>query len=324
MSQKNNTRYRFALTIAGSDSGGGAGIQADLKAFAAVGAFGLSAITALTAQNTRGVNAIYPSGAQAVTAQLNALISDFPIDAIKTGMLFDASTIAAVTHSLAALQAPLVVDPVMIATSGAKLLDQNAVGAYRPLIARATLLTPNLPEAQALLNCAAINTRDEMLSAANRLLEFGCQAVLLKGGHAPVGTKCLGESERSNQISDLLLIQTPTGPTARWFTTERLDIRGHGTGCTLAALITAFLARGLALESATAKAILMLRKALGQAQCIGAGHVQTPDPFFRAYRLTGPRADKFSGDSIVKANNMQNDSLNACQLDADAAMIQKS
>ncbi len=284
MSQKNNTRYRFALTIAGSDSGGGAGIQADLKAFAAVGAFGLSVITAITAQNTRGVDAIYPSGAQAVSAQLKALINDFPIDAIKTGMLFDASTIEAVTNSIATLQAPLVVDPVMIATSGANLLDRNAVDAYRPLIARAALLTPNLPEAQALLKCDAIHTPEDMLSAANRLLDFGCEAVLLKGGHAPVGTS--SPSGAGDQISDLLLIQTATGTKARWFTTQRLDISGHGTGCTLAALITAFLARGLNIELASANAIEMLRDALEHAQRIGTGQVQTPDPFFKAYRLT--------------------------------------
>ena len=307
MSQKNNSRYRFALTIAGSDSGGGAGIQADLKAFAAVGAFGLSVITAVTAQNTRSVNAIFPMGADAVNAQLNALISDFSIDAIKTGMLFDASTIEAVTSCLSGLATPVVVDPVMIATSGAKLLDHSAISAYRPLIARATLLTPNLPEAQALLGCDDINTRDEIFYAAHRLLEFGCQAVLLKGGHAPIG------AGKRDQITDLLLIQTANGIHARWFVATRLNIRGHGTGCTLASLITAFLARGLDLESATANAIKMLRNALNHAQDIGIGQVHTPDPFFNAYRVPPPRADK-----------LQNGSLDACQLAADAAMIQKS
>ncbi len=296
MSQKNNTRYRFALTIAGSDSGGGAGIQADLKAFAAVGAFGLSVITAITAQNTCGVNAIYPSGADAVAAQLNALTMDFPIDAIKTGMLFDASTIEAVTQVLVRLDAPLVVDPVMIATSGANLLDRNAIGAYRPLIARATLLTPNLPEAQALLDCAAIVTRDDMLLAANRLLNFGCQAVLLKGGHAPVQVGGSDDSSKSNEIADLLLIKTATGPKARWFATQRLNIRGHGTGCTLAALITAFLARGLGLEPATAQAITIVRNALVGASPIGAGQVHTPDPFFGAYRLATPDASNLPID----------------------------
>ena len=307
MSQKNNTRYRFALTIAGSDSGGGAGIQADLKAFAAAGAFGLSAITAITAQNSRCVNAIYPTGAEAVTAQLDTLICDFPIDAIKTGMLFDASTISAVANAVAQLQAPLIVDPVMIATSGARLLDERAITAYRPLIAQATLLTPNLPEAQALLNCDTIISRGDMLSAAHQLLKFGCQAVLLKGGHAPAGP---GES---SELADLLLMQTANGIKTRWFTAQRLAIRGHGTGCTLAALITAFLARGLHIEAATANAMQMLHNALKHAQGIGTGQVHTPDPFFSNYRLKMPRADK-----------LQNDGLDACQLGTDAAMIQKS
>ncbi len=298
MSQKNNTRYPFALTIAGSDSGGGAGIQADLKAFAAAGAFGLSAITAITAQNTRCVNAIYPSGAAAVAAQLAALISDFPIDAIKTGMLVDAPTINAVTHTISQLPAPLVLDPVMIATSGAKLLDENAITAYRPLIAQATLLTPNLPEAQALLNRGAINSRADMLFAANQLLMFGCQAVLLKGGHAPAGTS------ESDQCADLLLMQTANGVKARWFITQRLDIHGHGTGCTLAALITAFLARGQNLEAATVDAMKILHRALKHAQEIGIGQVHTPDPFFNNYRRTIPRADNFSVGLVAKANKL--------------------
>ena len=307
MSQKNNRRYRFALTIAGSDSGGGAGIQADLKAFAAAGAFGLSAITAITAQNSRCVKAIYPIGAEAVTAQLDSLIGDFPIDAIKTGMLFDASTINAVAYAVAQLRAPLVVDPVMIATSGARLLDERAITAYRPLIAQATLLTPNLPEAEALLNCNNISSSGDMLSAAHQLLKFGCQAVLLKGGHAPA------EPGENSQLADLLLMQTTNGIKTRWFTVRRLAIRGHGTGCTLAALITAFLARGLTTETATANATRMLHNALKHAQGIGIGQVHTPDPFFSNYRLKMPRAEK-----------LQNDGLDACQLGADAAMIQKS
>ena len=298
MSQKNNTRYRIALSIAGSDSGGGAGIQADLKAFAAAGAFGLSAITAITAQNTRCVSAIYASGAVAVTAQLAALMSDFPIDAIKTGMLVDAPTINAVIQTIAQLPAPVVVDPVMIATSGAKLLDENAINAYLPLIARAALLTPNLPEAQALLNCGAIASRADMLSAAKQLLTFGCQAVLLKGGHAPAGTS------ESAQCADLLLMQSANGLRSRWFITPRLNIRGHGTGCTLAALITAFLARGQNLEAATADAMKILHRALKHAQGIGTGQVHTPDPFFNNYRASAPRADNFAGDLVAKANKL--------------------
>jgi hydroxymethylpyrimidine/phosphomethylpyrimidine kinase len=277
MSQKNNSislkHYPCALTIAGSDSGGGAGIQADLKAFAAVGAFGLSAVTAVTAQNSRAVSAVFPCGAAAVRAQIAALKSDFPIAAVKTGMLVDADTIDAVHAALADLSVPLVLDPVMIATSGAALLDVRAIVAYRPLIARATLITPNLPEAQALLGGKVIDTRLQMLAAANELLEFGSAAVLLKGGHS---TK--------KQCADLLLWRTPHGPAHRWYITERLAKRGHGTGCTLSALITAHLARGAALEAAVSKSIQALRVAFRNAQAIGVGAVCTPDLFFQRYQ----------------------------------------
>jgi hydroxymethylpyrimidine/phosphomethylpyrimidine kinase len=276
MSQKNNTRYPFALTIAGSDSGGGAGIQADLKSFAAVGAFGLSAITAITAQNSHAVRAVFPTGAGAVLAQLHAVFEDFPVDAVKTGMLFDADTVNAVLTALKGVCVPLVVDPVMIATSGAALLDERAISAYRPLIARATLLTPNLPEAEKLLGCAPIKTKAAMLKAADALLAWGCEGVLLKGGHAPVASNCF----------DLLLTRgkmIKSRTCTRWFSTRRLAIRGHGTGCTLSAFITAFLARGLSLEIAVERAIKRLRRSLKNAQGIGNMQIHTPDPFYRLY-----------------------------------------
>ena len=275
MSQKNNTSpntYRFALTIAGSDSGGGAGIQADLKAFAHVGAFGLSAITAITAQNSQAVEAVFPAGAVAVAAQINALRRDFPIAAIKTGMLVDAETIACVLEATHEMAAPLVVDPVMIASSGAALLDQSAQQAYLPLLARATLITPNLDEAQALLHCDQIQTKAHMVKAANELLKLGCAAVLLKGGHLP-GPIC----------PDLLL----TAAGAKWFRSTKREVRGHGTGCTLSALITGLLARGLPLELAVAGAISQLRQALIGAKPIGMGMVCTPDPFYRRYQMPG-------------------------------------
>jgi hydroxymethylpyrimidine/phosphomethylpyrimidine kinase len=280
MSQKNNSvkHYPCALTIAGSDSGGGAGIQADLKAFAAVGAFGLSAVTAVTAQNSRAVSAVFPCGAAAVRAQIAALKCDFPIAAVKTGMLVDADTIEAVHTSLADLRAPLVLDPVMIATSGAALLDVRAVVAYQPLIARATLITPNLPEAQALLDGEEIVTRIHMMAAAHALMEFGSVAVLLKGGH---GTK--------KQCADLLLWRTQRGLAHRWYYTERLAKRGHGTGCTLSALIAAHLARGEALEDAVTKSIHTLRVAFRHSQAMGVGAVNTPDPFFRRYQALPKR-----------------------------------
>lgn len=277
MSLKNNTStntYRFALTIAGSDSGGGAGIQADLKAFAHVGAFGLSAITAITAQNSQAVEAVFPAGAVAVAAQIGALHRDFPIAAVKTGMLVDAATISCVLEALQEIAAPLVVDPVMIASSGAALLDNAAQQSYLPLLARAALITPNLDEAQALLNCGPIQTRAQMLRAGNQLLELGSAAVLLKGGHLP-GASC----------PDLLV--TRADAKSRWFVSRKQALRGHGTGCTLSALITGLLARGLPLENAVAGAISQLRRALLGASPIGKGLVSTPDPFYRRYREPG-------------------------------------
>ncbi len=272
MSQKNNTDtstpVHFALTIAGSDSGGGAGIQADLKAFAASGVFGLSAITSVTAQNTRTVEAAFALGGAAVTAQLRALTSDFPIHAIKTGMLVDAETIKAVRRAISTIDAPLVLDPVMIATSGAALLQSDAVRSLKQLIQRAALITPNLPEAQALIG-ERIETRAEMLAAAPKLLRLGAEAVLLKGGHST-----------DTKVCDLLY----THDGARWFTSPRLAIRGHGTGCTLAAHIAAYLSRGFTLAESVRKALAKVRRALKQATPIGKGLVTTPDPFSARYR----------------------------------------
>lgn len=277
MSQKNNnTRYiyPFALTIAGSDSGGGAGIQADLKAFAHVGAFGLTAITAITAQNSLSVDAVFAMGAAAVRAQISAVQRDFPIAAVKTGMLVDEPTITGVLAALEEIDAPLVVDPVMIASSGAALLDQAAQKSYFPLLAKARLITPNLDEAQVLLGCDPILTRAHMRRAAGDLLQLGCEAVLLKGGHLP-GRSC----------PDLLL--TRSQPRPKWFISTRQDLRGHGTGCTLSALITGLLARGLPLDQAVGRAISSLRTALRGALPIGAGQVSTPDPFYRRYQSPG-------------------------------------
>jgi hydroxymethylpyrimidine/phosphomethylpyrimidine kinase len=273
MSQKNNmntqnTSMKFALTIAGSDSGGGAGIQADLKAFAASGVFGLSAITSVTAQNSRNVDAAFALGAAAVTAQLRALKNDFPIHGIKTGMLVDIDTIKAVQRALANVDAPLVVDPVMIATSGAALLEPSAVRSLKQLMKRATLITPNLPEAQALLG-ERIESKTDMLAAAPKLLQLGANAVLLKGGH-------------SNDAKVCDLLYTSSG--AQWLISPRLAIRGHGTGCTLAAHCAAFLARGFSIEDAARKALLSVRRALKHSAPIGKGQVSTPDPFFSRYR----------------------------------------
>ncbi|WP_423195091.1 MULTISPECIES: bifunctional hydroxymethylpyrimidine kinase/phosphomethylpyrimidine kinase [unclassified Cupriavidus] len=221
------------LTIAGSDSGGGAGIQADLKTFAALGCFGMSAITAITAQNTRGVTGVHAVPADMVGAQINAVASDIGVDAAKTGMLGTAAIVEAVAgavdrHGIARL----VVDPVMISTSGATLSDDSTSAAMvRLLFPRALLVTPNLPEASYLLG-RRIARRGEMEQAAADLLALGCRAVLLKGGHL----------EDSEQLDDLLM---RADGSVRVFSHPRIDTRNlHGTGCTLAAAIAAQLAHG--------------------------------------------------------------------------------
>jgi len=217
------------LTIAGSDSGGGAGIQADLKAFAAAGAHGMSAIVALTAQNTVGVTAVHEVPPEFVTAQLEAVFSDLGVDAAKTGMLFSRRVIDAVADFLEEHPVPLVVDPVLVASSGAQLLEDDAVEA---LVARlfplATVVTPNLPEARAL--SVALGPRAEL---AERMVELGAPAAIVTGGHGdPVDHLFDGTRH----------IEIPV---------ERLEVAAtHGAGCTHSATLAALLARGLPLEDA--------------------------------------------------------------------------
>lgn len=218
------------LTIAGSDSGGGAGIQADLKAFAAAGAHGMSAIVALTAQNTVGVTAVHELPPDFVTAQLEAVFSDLGVDAAKTGMLFSRRVIEAVADYWETHRVPLVVDPVMVASSGAQLLEDAAVDALvTRLFPLATVVTPNLAEARAL--CA--DSTQSRASLAERLVELGAPAAIVTGGHGdPVDH--LFDGERHVEIP-----------------VERLDVAAtHGAGCTHSATLAALLARGLSLEDA--------------------------------------------------------------------------
>jgi len=254
------------LTIAGSDSGGGAGIQADLKTFAALGCFGMSAITAITAQNTLGVTGVHAIPPAMVAAQIDAVAGDIGVDAAKTGMLGTAEIVEAVAgavdrHGIA----KLVVDPVMISTSGATLSDDaTAQAMVRLLFPRALLVTPNLPEASHLLG-RRIARRDEMEAAARELLAMGCRAVLLKGGHLEDGAA--GEG-----LDDLLM--TADGR-VRVFTHPRIATRNlHGTGCTLAAALAAQLARGQALEDAVASALDFVAQAIaaGAGLRLGAGN----------------------------------------------------
>ncbi|KAI3605600.1 Hydroxymethylpyrimidine phosphate kinase ThiD [Cupriavidus necator H850] len=254
------------LTIAGSDSGGGAGIQADLKTFSALGCFGMSAITAITAQNTLGVTGVHAIPADMVAAQIDAVASDIGVDAAKTGMLGTATIVEAVAaaadrHGIR----KLVVDPVMISTSGATLSDDATTQAMvRLLFPRALLVTPNLPEASYLLG-RRIARRAEMEQAAADLIAMGCPAVLLKGGHLEGGAAAGG-------LDDLLMLADGS---VRVFTHPRVDTRNlHGTGCTLAAAIAAQLARGDALEAAVGTALDYVAHAIaaGAGLRLGAGN----------------------------------------------------
>ena len=218
----------IALTIAGSDSGGGAGIQADLKTFSALGCYGASVVTALTAQNTRTVALVEPASPAMIAGQMRAVLDDLDVRAVKLGMLGGAQAIATVAGGLDGCGLPIVLDPVMVAKSGDRLLPPDAIDALRSLLGCATLLTPNLPEAACLLGCAPATTPAQMAEQGAALRAMGAGAVLMKGGHGD-GAIC----------TDLLV--TAQGATP--FSARRLSTRNtHGTGCTLSAAIAAGLA----------------------------------------------------------------------------------
>ena len=246
------------LVIAGSDSGGGAGIQADIKTAMALGAYASTAITALTAQDTHGVHGVHPVPPAFIAQQIRVALADPGAHAVKTGMLGGADAIAAVADALAGCWLPLVVDPVMVAKGGASLLDPAALDTLKAaLLPMASLLTPNLPEAEALTGLS-IPDLPAMHHAAERLLRLGVAAVLLKGGHAAGGI-----------VTDLLA--SPSG--VQVFERPRLATRHtHGTGCTLATAIACGLAAGLALPDAVARARDYVQAAIAAAPGIGAGH----------------------------------------------------
>ncbi len=255
------------LTIAGSDSGGGAGIQADLKTFAAHGAYGMSAVTAVTAQNTREVTAVHEIPAEVVTAQIDAVFEDLGVDGVKIGMLSSAPVARAVAGCLERWAGrlpgglpPVVLDPVMVAKSGDALLADDAVETLAAeLLPLASLVTPNLPEA-ARLTGLPVGTREERLAAARALAARG-PAVLLKGGH--------GEGD---EVEDLL-VTAASGEPPRSFRNARITSRAtHGTGCTLSSAIAVRLAAGEALAPAVAGAIEYLRGAIEAARPLGRGH----------------------------------------------------
>jgi hydroxymethylpyrimidine/phosphomethylpyrimidine kinase len=261
----------IAMTIAGSDSGGGAGIQADLKTFAALGVYGCSAITSLTAQNTQGVQGVLPISSEFVQAQIRSVLSDIQVGSIKTGMLATAGIIEAVAELLSSYDIALVLDPVMVATSGDRLLAEDAINTLvENLIPRATILTPNLLEAAALLNLPVAQNITEMKQQAERLLAMGAQSVLVKGGHG-----------QGNQATDVLL----TSDGFELFSAARIATKNtHGTGCTLASAIAAGLAKKLSLRDAVAQAKDYLHNALIHSNELTIGHGSGPvHHFYKFY-----------------------------------------
>ncbi|MFQ5678938.1 MAG: bifunctional hydroxymethylpyrimidine kinase/phosphomethylpyrimidine kinase [Gemmatimonadota bacterium] len=258
MTSVERNRPPVVLTVAGSDSGGGAGVQADLKTFHRYGVFGTSVLTAVTAQSTRGVFGVQRVDPRLVRRQIVVVWEDLRPVACKTGMLVDERIVRAVAETLRELEpSALVVDPVMVAASGSPLLEQGAVAALRELLVpQALLVTPNLPEAERLAGTPVRELR-QMRGAAERIAGLGCRAVLLKGGHLP-----------GDEILDLLYAD---GEFTEWKTARLTTRAGHGTGCTLSAAVTAGLARGDDLGGAVDRAVRFTRRALETAPDLGAG-----------------------------------------------------
>jgi hydroxymethylpyrimidine/phosphomethylpyrimidine kinase len=263
-------RIPIAVTIAGSDSSGGAGIQADLKSFGACGVYGASVITALTAQNTRGVTGIHEVPAGFVTAQIDVVFDDLAVDAVKIGMVSQRPVIEAIVDGLSRWSAKnVVVDPVMVATSGDRLLSPAAIDALRTqLIPRAQLITPNLPEAAALLDEPMVTSADGIAAQGRRLLGLGCPAVLIKGGHA----------EGADSIDYLIRAEGVTPLAAKRIQTRNT----HGTGCSLSSAIAAHLAKGEALEGAIGHAKAYVSAAIAAADRLDVGHGHGPIHHFHA------------------------------------------
>jgi len=254
----------IAVTIAGSDSGGGAGIQADLKTFSALGVYGASVIAALTAQNTKGVTGIHDVPPSFVTAQIDAVFSDLAVNAVKIGMLSHPDVIAAVADGLDQYrQTRVVLDPVMVAASGDRLLVPEAIEVLRSvLIPKAMVITPNLPEAAALLETAMAQTESEMQQQGEKLLALGAKAVLMKGGHGP-----------GAESVDLLIEPNAVARLAA----ERIDTQNtHGTGCTLSSAIAAGLAKGLSLAEAVREGKAYVTAAIKASDRLNIGHGHGP------------------------------------------------
>jgi hydroxymethylpyrimidine/phosphomethylpyrimidine kinase len=266
-SHQSNTLQKstaIALTIAGSDSGGGAGIQADLKTFSALGVYGASAITAVTAQNTQAVIAVHDIPVDIVTKQIQAVLDDINVTAIKVGMLSSSEIIIAVSEQLSQSNIPVVLDPVMMAKSGDALLQPNAIESLKTkLLPIAFLLTPNLPEAATLLQCDVATDEASMQAQGEALIKLGAKAVLMKGGHAS-GDECI----------DLLIV--PGEPIARFKSTRVNTKNTHGTGCTLSSAIAAHLARGNPLLESVHLSHSYLKRAIVSADQLNIGNGHGP------------------------------------------------
>lgn len=251
-----------ALTIAGSDSGGGAGIQADLKTFQELQVFGMSAITAVTAQNTLGVHGVYPLSVEAVVKQIEAIGTDLGANAVKTGMLFSSEIIQAVSECIIRFKwENIVIDPVMIAKGGASLLQNEAIAALKKhLLPLAMVITPNIPEAEVLADMS-IDTIDDRLEAAKRLHQLGAKHVVMKGGHG-----------REEELVDILY----DGVEFTYFKGKRMETKNtHGTGCTFAAAVTAELAKEKSVKHAVETAKRFIQAAIEDDLEIGSGHGPT-------------------------------------------------
>lgn len=282
MNQQATHRYPVALTIAGSDSGGGAGIQADIKTFSALGVYGTSVLTAITAQNTRSVQGIQAVSPDMLRGQLEAIFQDFPVDAIKVGMLHTAESVRIVADLLSSypMPSPVILDPVMISTSGSRLLEEDAIERMiHELFPQATLITPNIQEAE-YLSGIPIRAEKEIPRVAEQLRSLGCKAVLIKGGHLP------GEN-----MTDWLFT---AGHEPACLVSPTIESRNtHGTGCTLSSAITAYMALGYPLDEAVRSAKEYITQALAFGANIQLGKGNGPlNHFFAPVPLHKIRIQK--------------------------------
>ncbi len=280
-------RYPTALTIAGSDSGGGAGIQADLKTFSALGVYGVSAITAITAQNTIGVRAIQTINPYILQAQVEAVMDDITIDAIKIGMLHSPEIVKVVASAIDKYSPDFVIlDPVMIATSGDRLIEDKTIAIIKSeLFSRVTLITPNIDEAE-LLSGIDIQDEKDMIKSGKILLESGCKAVLLKGGHL-----------KGKTMTDILLIkgEKPISFSAGYIESENT----HGTGCTFSSAIAAYLALSFSLEKSVEMAKEYITKAISEGASVKTGHGHGPLNHFFAPKPLSPKGERTDEENYV-------------------------